>query len=206
MALAKLAVSLHRGVIGLRQGCQRSGDQVRVRILASRHLPTSQTIPHKHASLAPEHLMIIEVMFFNSDLWLPQWFLTRPDLMMLNQIGRDYGSFEKSIAIRTWNFSVQGLWQCLQNQMCVLPIEWTRPALSVVTVQLTKRHKRQQEYCFLFGSNGLWIVGEFAVLPPFRDAFFSCLEFQPSPLFKSPCSVTVTYHCPRSQIYRYFFL
>ena len=87
VALAKLAVSLHRGVIGLRQGCQRTGDQVRVRILASRHLPTSQTIPHKHASLAPEHLMIIEVMFFNSDLWLPQWFLTRPDLMMLNQIG-----------------------------------------------------------------------------------------------------------------------
>ena len=68
VALAKLAVSLHRGVIGLRQGCQRSGDQVRVRILASRHLPTSQTIPHKQASLAPEHLMIIEVKFFNSDL------------------------------------------------------------------------------------------------------------------------------------------
>ena len=139
VALAKLAVSLHRGVIGLRQGCQRSGDQVRVRILASRHLPTSQTIPHKHASLAPEHLMIIEVMFFNSDLWLPQWFLTMPDLMMLNQIGRDYGSFEKSIAIRTWNFSVQGLWQCLQNQMCVLPIEWTRPALPVVTVTTDKK-------------------------------------------------------------------
>ena len=56
--------SLHRGVIGLRQGCQRSGDQVRVRILASRHLPTSQTITHKHASLAPEHLLIIKVLFF----------------------------------------------------------------------------------------------------------------------------------------------
>ena len=68
VALAKLAVSLHRGVIGLRQGCQRSGDQVRVRILASRHLPTSQTIPHKQASLAPEHLMIIKVLFLTSDL------------------------------------------------------------------------------------------------------------------------------------------